>query len=136
MLAAVTSPIIFETMMGMLLISMPYNIQIIPPGIKIQYVLGAISPALLLRKIFHACGNPDNAITPPDIVANSAKIVIVFVVDYILFMSIYAFSIVIDIPMIILVSFISAAYDYFVSCFSFISFLRKSEKLMVATPIT
>ena len=80
MLAAGTNPIIFERIMGMLLISMPYRIQMIPPGTKIQYVTGAISPALFLLKIFHACGNPDNAITPPDIVANSSKIVIVLVV--------------------------------------------------------
>ena len=69
--------------MGILLISTPYSIQMIPPGIKIKYVTGAISPALFLLKIFHACGNPDNAITPPDIVANSSKIVIVLVVSYV-----------------------------------------------------
>ena len=77
MLAAVKRPITFETIMAMLLISMPYRIQTIPPGTKIQYVIGAISPALLLRKILHACGNPANAITPPDIVASSPKIVII-----------------------------------------------------------
>ena len=80
-LAAVTNPIAFERTIGVLLISMPYSIQMIPPGIKIQYVIGAISPALFLRKIFHACGNPDNAITLPDIVANKANTVMIPVFD-------------------------------------------------------
>ena len=76
MLIAVINLIIFETIMGMLLISMPYRIQMIPPGTKIKYMTGAISPTLFLRKIFYACGNPDNAITLPGGVANKDNKVI------------------------------------------------------------
>ncbi len=69
MMTDIMIPTMLVRMMGRFWIEKPYNIQISPPVIVMRYVIGDISPALLLVNIFIACGSDAKARKIPEIVA-------------------------------------------------------------------